>query len=133
MARARVYHRGLVPEEVEAIMESETMQLSKLRYPYLEAKANGVMPMSSFPLAVAPEQAAAGFERFLEETGFEGELLTVELPGELAEVMDPGWDPKGIPWKRRRAIQAWANIEYGWHVADVVREKGRRVVTWSHP
>lgn len=119
-SRNKTYPRGLTPEEMQQVFEQ--VATTKARYPYLEAKANGVMPMDSFPMAVAPEQAVDGFRAFLDETGFSGQLLTVELPPEIAEVMDPEWSPAGMDWERRNLLHAWATMEYAWHVADVVRK-----------
>jgi hypothetical protein len=123
--RASVYRRDLTPDDYHEMRER--VLLTKARYPYLEAKANGVMPMSTFPMAVAPAQAADGFRGFLDEVGFAGRLVTVELPDEVSEVMDPEWRPAGMDFDRRLAIQAWANLEYGWHVADAIREAGREL------
>lgn len=124
--RNDVYRRGLSPEELTEVFER--VSLTKARYPYLEAKANGVMPMSSFPMAVAPKQAAEGFEEFLAKTGFTGQLLAVELPDEVAEVMDPEWKhPSDMSWEQRKVVQSWAELEYGWHVADAIREAGREL------
>jgi len=125
--RGRVYYRGLGPEEAQEIFEREAVSTSKLRYPYLEAKANGVMPMSSFPMAVAPAQAVDGFRNFLADVGFTGRLVTVDLPDEIAEVMAPEWRPADMDIHQKLAVQGWANLEYGWHVADAIREQGEEV------
>lgn len=124
--RTEIYRRGLSPEEAREIFERHPVSESKARYPYLEAKANGVMPMDSFPLAVAPAQGAERFAGFLDQVGFSGRLLTVELPAQVAEVMDPEWAPANMDWEQRNALQGWANLEYGWHVADAILDAGRK-------
>lgn len=123
--RFRVWTRGRTPEEVEEIIEA--VALTKARYGYMEAKVNGIMRMSEFPMAAIPPQQEEGFRRFLDMTGFEGELLVVELPDELLQVMRPDWSPPGIDFDKRQAIQTWANMEYGWHVGDAIREHGREL------
>ena len=122
-ARRKLWPRSLSPERQHEVYESHLESIE--RYPYLEAKVNGVMAMSSFPMAVQPEQASDGFARFLEATGFRGKLLSVELPDEVAQVMDPEWAPEGMPWPQRSALRAWAERQYGWHVQDAILEHGR--------
>lgn len=124
--RFRVWTRDLTPEGTEELRER--VALTKARYGYMEAKVNGVMRLSDFPLAAIPPQQEEGFRRFLDITGFEGELLVVELPDELLEVMLPSWNPPGMDMEKRTAIQTWANMQYGWHVADAVREAAREVM-----
>jgi hypothetical protein len=123
--RFQIWTRDLSPEETEAVIQATG--ISEARYGYLEAKVNGVMAMSEFPMAAVPPQQEVGFRRFLDMTGFEGELVVVDLPDELFEVMNPDWDPSDTSFDRKNAIRAWANMQYGWHVADAVRERGRTV------
>lgn len=123
--RFRIWTRDLSPEETEHIRED--MATTKARYAYLEAKVNGLMRLSEFPFAAVPPQQEEGFRRFLDITGFEGELLIVDLPDELLEVMLPDWDPPGLSYDRREAIKTWAAMQYGWHVADAVREVAREI------
>jgi hypothetical protein len=128
--RFRVWRRGLTPEKYEHIHSAHGLE--KARYGYLEAKINAVVPMSEFPLAVVPTELEAGFARFLKLTGFTGDLLTVELPAEVRDVMDENWNPPGVTWERREAIRTWAWTEYGWNVLDRVMAydgpSGREVV-----
>lgn len=123
--RFRVWTRELSPEDVERVREE--VSLTKARYGYLEAKVNGVMRMSDFPIAAVPPQQEEGFRRFLEMTGFDGELLVVDLPDEILEAMMPGWSPPGMDFDKRMAIQTWAQVQYGWNVADAVREVAREL------
>ena len=120
--RFRLWRRDLSPEDVEKLRKK--VSLTKARYGYLEAKVNGVMRLSDFPIAAIPPQQEEGFRRFLDITGFNGELLVVDLPDEIFEVMLSSWSPKGMDLDKKLAIQAWANIQYGWNVADAVRKRG---------
>lgn len=121
--RFRTWYRGMEPEAIEAI--EDQVALTPARYPYLEAKVNGVMPLSDFPMAVVARQQEEGFRHFLKLTGFVGELLVVDVPAEVYEVMDAGWAPSDLSFERRKAIQSWAWMEYGWNVADAIRQAGR--------
>lgn len=121
--RFRIWTRDLSPEETEELREE--VSLTKARYGYLEAKVNGIMKMNEFPFAAVPPQQEEGFRRFLDITGFEGELLVVDLPDELLEVMLPSWNPTDLSYERREAITTWAAMQYGWHVADAVRDVAR--------
>jgi hypothetical protein len=123
--RFRLWTRDMRPSDVKELMEE--VALTKARYGYLEAKVNGIMRMSEFPLAAIPPQQEEGFRRFLEITGFKGKLLIVDLPDELLEVMMPSWNPPEMEMELRTAIQAWANMQYGWHVADAVRKAGKEL------
>jgi hypothetical protein len=118
--RMTLWNRDLTPEKIEKLEEKVSMTPD--RYAYLEVKPDGVMPIGSFPLAVAPAGHETGFAEFLEATGFRGDLLTVELPDEVLEVLKEGWNPPNISWERRNAIRAWAALSYGWHVADAIVE-----------
>lgn len=125
--RFRLWRRDLSPEQIEELMER--VALTKARYGYLEAKANGIMKVGEFPFAAVPPQQEEGFRRFLDITGFEGEVLVVDLPDELLEVMRPGWDPPNMSIEKRSAIKTWASLQYGWHVSDAVREAAGREVS----
>lgn len=120
--RFRAWKRNLDPEQVERLREA--VALTKARYGYLEAKANGVMQLSDFPIAAVPPQQEEGFRRFLDITGFKGELLVVDLPDEILEVMLSSWNPPGMDFEKREAIQVWARMQYGWNVSDAVRKHG---------
>jgi hypothetical protein len=126
-ARMRIYKRDLDPDEMAAAFEA--VQGTKHRYPYLESKVNAPVEMNSFPLAVAPAQAADGFRAFLRDTGFKGRLLTVDLPDEIADVMRSDWSPEGMDWDQRSVIQAWAHKEYAWHVSDVIMANAEVMAT----
>jgi hypothetical protein len=119
--RFRLWKKGLTPDQVEELTAG--LWDSPHRYPYLEGKVNGVMPLRHFPLAVVARQQAAGFGTFLELTGFEGELVVLDVPGEILEVMAADWAPPGMSGERRQAIRAWAWQQYGWHVSAAVLER----------
>lgn len=123
--RLRLWPRDLTPEQIEA--QSGQFWNSPERYPYLEAKINGVVPMDAFPMAVAPPSLMSPFSDMLERTAFDGELVEVELPDEVAEVLTAGWWPSGMEMERRDAIQQWAWLQYGYNAADAIRKCGRAV------
>ena len=123
--RFQLWTRDLSPEDTEELMAD--VSLTKARYGYLEAKVNGLMKLGEFPFAAVPPQQEEGFRRFLDITGFAGELLVVDLPDELLEVMLPSWMPADLSYERREAIKTWASMQYGWHVADAVREAAREL------
>lgn len=123
--RLRLWPRDLTPEQIEA--RSGQIWNTPERYPYLEAKVNGVVPMSAFPMAIAPPTLMSPFSDMLERTDFDGELVEVELPDEVAEVLASGWWPSGITMERRDAIQQWAWQQYGYNAADAIRAHGRTV------
>jgi hypothetical protein len=50
---------------------------SILRYPYLEAKAHRIVPMTAFPVAVVPSSEYTEAEAWLRFAGFKGKLLGV--------------------------------------------------------
>jgi hypothetical protein len=124
-ARFKLWKRDLSPSGVELLREK--VAATKESYGYLEAKVNGVMAMSEFPFAAIPPQQEEGFRRFLDITGFQGEVLVVDLPDEILEVMLPDWMPEGMSIERRTAIQTWASMQYGWNVAEAVLAAGREI------
>lgn len=123
--RFSIWTRGLEPEAIQKM--TERVSNTKARYGYLEAKVNGVMQVSEFPIAAVPPQQEEGFRRFLEMTGFKGELLVVDLPDEIFEVMQSAWSPTDVPYEMKAAIRTWAHLEYGWNVTDAVRRIAKKV------
>lgn len=142
--RFRIWRRGLEPAEIGRM--EDAIALTKARYGYLEAKVTGVLPVREFPVAVAPKGQSDEFERFLGVTGFAGDLLRVELPDELRQIfqfeggplpramsaaLEVFFDPEDTEtsaFDKERLIRTWADLQYGWHVHDVVREKYPQVV-----
>lgn len=119
--RLSMWKRSLTPEQVEKLHRK--VEGTADRYAYCEAKVDGVMPISSFPVAVAPDGYESEFAEFLQATGFQGELLLVELPDAILSVLREDWSGEGlISLERKDAIRAWAALAYGWHVADAIRE-----------
>ena len=123
--RMDVYPRDITPEELEEVRSHDRRQTGTW-YAYVEAKVRSVMPIGTFPFAAAPRGHEAGFKSFLKKTGFRGELLLMDVPEEVLETMHSDWRPD-IDFERRRAIQQWAYQQYGWHVADAIREHGRTI------
>lgn len=83
---------------------------SKERYPYLEAKANGIVTMSCFPLALCPAVQKAQAQSFLRAAGWKGKLLTLDCPvypdsGNVVDGRDVWWD---YAWLVRDAVLGYA-------------------------
>lgn len=123
--RAKLWSRDLTPEQIE--QRAFDIWKTPERYPYLEAKVNGVVPMDAFPMAIAPPHLMSQFGDMLERTEFDGELVEVPLPDEVAEVMESRWWPSGMDIDKRNAIQQWGWQQYGYNAADVIREHGSHV------
>lgn len=123
--RAKKWPRGMTPEKVMKARESYSM--TEHRYPYLEFKVNAVMPIGDFPLAVFPKQSEKRLKPFLKSIGFEGEMVAIDLPNEVAEVMAENWHPDDIEFEMRQAIQSWAWMEYGHNIHDAVVKHGHRL------
>jgi len=123
--RMDLYPRDITPEELQEVRGPDRRQQGTW-YSYVEAKVRSVMPVSSFPFAAAPRGHEKGFKSFLKKTGFEGELLPMDVPPEVLDVMYDDWG-RDLDFDRRRAIKEWASQQYGWHVADALAEAGRTI------
>lgn len=123
--RFKVWKRDLSPAGVELVQQKVTM--TQAHYAYLEAKVNGVTPMDAFPVAVCPERHRPSFEGFLEAAGWRGDLIVLPVPDDILDASEGTSLPAGMPFERRKAIQTWASLQYGWHVADALRKRGPAV------
>lgn len=130
--RFSVWKRGMTPEGVLKVQDK--VASTNARYPYLEAKSNGITPMDAYPIALCPRQDEKKFSAFLDAAGWEGKLISMRVPDEIYLAMqDYDWlsarVPSGTPNANRvkESIRAWAQIEFGWNVADEVRKIGRAV------
>jgi hypothetical protein len=105
--RARLYDPSMDAQQLE---EARSAHFGTPEaYPYLEAKANGIVPMSCFPVAVAPRGQRKAAEKWLDTAGFEGELLVIA--GDLPEsYVPPSPDGRDARW------------DYAWRVRDAVLE-----------
>jgi hypothetical protein len=85
------------------------------RYAYLEAKADGIVPLAAFTAAVLPTRAGSGFARFLKDAGFRGRILPIDLDDEERAVFFPG---RGRAREEHR--DDYVRYRYGWRVAALV-------------
>ena len=84
------------------------------RYPYLEAKINGILQIDgTFPVAVCPSYIKSRTSKFLEAIGFSGVLLTVPVKGVVQDVLR---QQKFLDIK----TTAKAQWDYAWMVRDAV-------------
>jgi len=138
--RAKVWSRDLTPKRIRKL--HDTLAMKADWYGYLEAKSAGVITERLFPMAVCPAEMEPMFRSFLDAIDYSGHLVTLELPrfmhapvfGEyfgdgsqtdaaLAEAA--GVSPAALDdYDTKRAAVTWALIQYGYMVADAVREVG---------
>lgn len=111
--RAKIWPELLTEAEHEQTMATHTDTVH--RYPYLEVKANGILGMDCFPLAVCPRGDTRKHRSFLKGIGFAGELMTVPKPPEI-EGRDPDWD---YGWAVREAVLAYAEKRPGDRVVNL--------------
>lgn len=111
--RYRSWPRDMDAAQIEALME-EFLKLEGMhgheagKYPYLEAKVNGIVPLSCFPVAVCPREIAAQAKTFLRKAGWKGVLAEVDFPS----------------FAQQDFVQGGRDLryDYGWLVRDVVQE-----------
>jgi hypothetical protein len=101
--RAKVWHRGLSGEQVESFADVWTPD----RYPYLEAKVNGIVGVDALTACVVPSFLMNQAEKFLAAIGFKGEVLPIRVGSEKAKTLKTGWD-LGVLY------------EYSWQVHDAI-------------
>ena len=104
--RVKRWGRDLTGEEVEA-MELEEMED---RYPYLEAKSNGIVSVDAFVACVAPSTMMRSVRAFLGAIGFQGEIIPIRTTREEANVLSVGMDYGAL-------------YDYSWRVFDAVMER----------
>ena len=130
--RFKVWKRDLTPEQVQKVQAK--VALTQARYAYLEAKVNGLTPMDAYPIAVCPKRHKRKFSAFLDAAGWDGRLEVLDVPDDIMDAAeDTEWMDRHVPYgtpgamDRRQAIETWAAIQYGWHVAEAVRRIGPTV------
>lgn len=74
-ARLAYYARARTEADVDVLISR--VRDSIMRYPYLEAKAHRIVPMTAFPVAVVPSTEYTEAEAWLRFAGFKGKLLGV--------------------------------------------------------
>jgi hypothetical protein len=111
--RYRRWPRDLDNEQIEALMaemlEQEGLghRVAPAKYPYLEAKVNGIVPLTCFPVAVCPKELAGRAKAFLQTAGWKGVLAEVDFPSFAGEHFV----------RRGRDLR----YDFGWAVRDVVQ------------
>lgn len=127
--RFGVWKRGMEVDQVSKAQQK--VEGTKARYAYLEAKVNGITPMSAYPVAICPGKNAEKFSAWLTAAGWRGRLVKMNVPDDvLMAIEDDEWLRKHFPgesseaFDRREAVRMWASLEFGWHVADEIRKLG---------
>jgi len=116
--RVKKWTRDLNGEEVEEMQLTEEED----RYPYLEAKSNGIVSVDALVACVAPSPMMRSVKAFLDAIGFQGDIIQIKTSREEAKVLSLGMDYGAL-------------YDYSWRVFDAVMEEsyaqGRveRVVT----
>jgi hypothetical protein len=106
--RAKVWHRGLSAEQVEAFRDVWTPD----RYPYLESKVNGIVGIDALTACVVPSFLMSQAEKMLTAINFRGVVLPIRVSGERAKALKQGSD-YGVLY------------EYSWQVYDAIAEYAR--------
>lgn len=110
--RARVWHRGLSGEEIIELQDVLTTD----RYPYIEAKANGIVSVDSLVACVTPSFLLQQTRAMLKAIGFQGEVISIPVTKAEAKALEDG--------------TMYATLfDYSWRVhesvARMARETGR--------
>jgi hypothetical protein len=108
--RAKIWPEVLTEEDLDDTRARHGDDVH--RYPYLEAKVNGITTMDCFPLAVCPRGQTRTYRSFLKGIGFGGTLITVKKPPAV-EGRDPRWD---YAWAVREAVLDYADEKPGTRV-----------------
>lgn len=108
LKRAKPWPRGLTQAQMQERKDRFAMKADY--YPYVEAKVNGILPLSCFPLAVVPE-CRKQYLTFLRAAGFDGDVLTVDLPVAAADAIEE---------RSSSNIRDELSWQYAWSVRDAV-------------
>jgi hypothetical protein len=103
--RVRRWHRGTDGSDIGELSSEATVD----RYPYLEAKANGIVAVDALALCVVPSVASRQVGSMLRAIGFSGEVLTLKVTAAEAKALEEGRDYAYL-------------YEYSWRVHDAVAE-----------
>jgi hypothetical protein len=104
-ARARKWHREADGNDIGELQNEITVD----RYPYLEAKANGIVAVDALALCVVPSKFSKPTMSLLQNIGFQGEVLTLRVTAAEAEALRSGTDYEYL-------------YQYSWRVHDAVAE-----------
>ena|GEM_PF-5706639 len=106
--RSRVWHRDLSSIEIESLGSELTVD----RYPYIEAKANGIVAVDALAACVVPSFLGRAVGAMLRAINFQGTVLPIKVTSVKAKALEDGSD-LGILY------------DYSWRVHDVVSELAR--------
>lgn len=113
--RGKIWQRGFTKDEIDDIVMRSPPEA---RYPYLEAKANGVVSINAISGCVCPDFLADDTEAFLRAIGFGGELIVLPVSDEdQPELL-------GVT-KVGPGMKSDATFEWSWRVHDAVMERGK--------
>jgi hypothetical protein len=116
--RSKVWRRDLTGAEIEDFSSAMTEE----RYPYLEAKANGIISPNAIVACACPDFRAEIVEKFLSAIGVSAELLVIQTNPELQALLD--WQRAGGPTPSIES-RTDALYQYSWAVHDSVMGLGR--------
>ena len=86
--RMKAWNRNATQDDITKAKNRD----EKNRYPYLEAKVNGVYSLSSFPLAVVEEEKLQESKKFLRAMGWSGDMIPVPGPDDgLSGLLAYSW------------------------------------------
>lgn len=105
LGRARRWRRGMSEADLQRARDYKGEA-----FPYLEAKVNGRVSMSCFPLAVMPKILRVPSMTFLRAAGFTGDVLQLDVSPQMVQAVDEGrpeivWE---YAWRVREAVLAYA-------------------------
>ena len=106
--RAKVWHRRLSREQIESFKDVMTPD----RYPYLEAKVNGIVGIDAMTACVVPSFLMVQTEKMLAAINFKGAVLPIRVSGEKAKALKHGSDHEAL-------------YTYSWQVYDTIAEFAR--------
>jgi hypothetical protein len=97
----------------QAAMDQRKEQLATKAdyYPYVEAKVNGILALSCFPLAVLPACRKKAYVGFLQRAGFKGDVITIDAPEQAVLAIE------GQSMSGKRDELSW---HYAWACRDAV-------------
>ena len=103
--RARVWQRDLTGTEINDLGSELTVN----RYPYIEAKVNGIVAVDALSACAVPSFLSRPVGAMLRAIGFQGTLLSIRVTSAEAKALEAGTDLPVL-------------YDYSWRVHDAVSE-----------